>query len=78
VEQDQVLLVDTRTGAVRPLGYPQAAIWDLIVRDSSWRGIVCKMGAIASLDAEAAERLVREAVDSWLEAGFLVAEEERG
>ena len=78
VEQDHVVVVDTPTGAARHIGYPQAALWDLIGRDRSWAGIVSKMGAIASLNPEPAERLVRETIDAWIEAGFLVLKGERG
>jgi hypothetical protein len=47
-------------------------------RDRSLPGIVSKMSAIAALDMEHAERLVRETVREWVEAGLLVAEGERG
>lgn len=78
VEFDGLALVDTSKGTVLRLGYPRAALWDLMGRDRSLPGIVSKMSAIAALDMEHAERLVRETVREWVEAGLLVAEGERG
>jgi len=76
VETRGVLLINEATGAVVTVEYPQAAIWDLLTRGESNRQIARKLCAIASLDPDAAEALVRETLAAWREAGFLAREED--
>ncbi len=73
VEPDGLVLTSSVTGAVHRLRYPEAAVWDWISRGESWAGTVRNTGAVARLDPEAAQRLVRGAVCAWVEAGLLVA-----
>ena len=74
VEPDGVLLVNTAGATARRLRYPEAAVWDWLSRGDSCAGATRKTAALAKLDPAAAERLVLEAVRSWVEAGFLVVE----
>lgn len=71
VEAGGVVLIDCATGGATTLGYPQAAIWDFLTRGESSERIAAKLGAIASLDAAAAQALVLETVAALREAGYL-------
>lgn len=78
VEARGVLLINDATGAVVTVGYPQAAIWEMLTGGESNERIARKLCAIASLEPEAAEALMRETVAAWRAAGFLAREEDRG
>ena len=78
VEPGGVTLIDGTTGAATILGYPQAAIWDFLVRGESAEQMSAKLCAIASLDAAAAQVLVRETVAAWRQAGLLAPGESGG
>ncbi|MCP4691497.1 MAG: hypothetical protein GY859_25860, partial [Desulfobacterales bacterium] len=71
VEPGRVILENRRTGAVRVLGYPRAAIWDLISRGRTRGQLNRALRAIASMDAAGADRLIRETEADLGEAGFL-------
>ena len=68
---DGVLLVGP-AGRTHSLGYPAAAIWDLLVRQRPRARMVRMLSAIASLDERTARRLVDEAIEQWLAAGLVV------
>jgi hypothetical protein len=78
VEAAGVVLVNDATGAVITLGYPQAAVWDLLTRGDSGAKIGAKLCAIAALEPAAARALVRETAAALREAGFLILREQRG
>lgn len=78
VEVDGVVLMDNLTGALHRLGYPDAAVWDLVGREPTVSGLAIKIGPIAALDPKAAEFYVVRKLEEWAEAGLLVAGEERG
>jgi hypothetical protein len=78
VEAAGVVLIDGVTGAATTLGYPEAAIWDLITRGDSRERIAAKLCAIAGLEPAAAHRLLLDTVAAWREAGFLAAGESSG
>jgi hypothetical protein len=72
VEIHGIILINEKTGNVCSLGYPQAAIWDLISRgyaDEQFVNMVC---AITSLQTSEAQRLIVENLENWLAAGFLI------
>ncbi len=78
MEPGGVLLTHAGRGAVLRLGYPEAAVWDWMSRGEPWEGLIRKTRAVAKLEEAAAERLVREVVRAWIEAGFLVSEANGG
>jgi hypothetical protein len=78
VEGDGIVLVNRTSGAVRRLGYPQAAVWDLAARGQSFRRIASTLRAVASLGETDAVRLIHSCVRSWVEAGFLREAQGRG
>ncbi len=71
VEAAGVVLIHGATGETVAVGYPRAAIWDSLTRGEDCERIAAKLCAIASLDPEAARKLVQETVDQWREAGLL-------
>jgi hypothetical protein len=78
VESAGVQLFDSATGAVCTLGYPEAAVWDLMVRGRSRPAIVSLMRPIASLDPRHAESLVSGLLIEWCARGFLEREDAPG
>lgn len=78
VERNGLLLLNAGNAKGCPLGYPQAALWDLLSRGNSYRQVVSKMRAIALLSAEATERFIADTMESWVEAGLLLREDGDG
>ena len=78
VEKDGIVLWNLATGARLLLGYPQAAVWDLASRSDSEEHLARKIAAIAGLDSSAAQRLVRESLAQFAEAGFLTRDQGNG
>lgn len=72
VEMDGITLLNPSTGAVCSLGYPQAAIWDLISRGYSTDRLLRVISALASLEPNETDRLVHESLEDWTKAGFLI------
>jgi len=71
VVEDDGLLLDDATGRIEKVGYPDAAIWDLMVRGTRHGKLVELMTHVAGLDAAAASRLVTERLERWAERGVL-------
>ncbi len=74
IEPDGIVLWNVEKRMRLPLYYPQAAVWDFFSRGDSYERVIRKVAAIAWLDSGAVERLVRESLSQWTEAGFLVSE----
>jgi hypothetical protein len=74
VEQRGILLIDTRSGRQCMLTYPQAAVWDLLSRGHDVPAVIDLITAIASLDLEAAAKLVHDCLEAWVRRGFLEGE----
>jgi hypothetical protein len=71
VEVAGVVVIHGATGETITVAYPRAAIWDFLTRGEDGERIAAKLCAIASLEPEAARKLVLETVAQWREAGFL-------
>jgi hypothetical protein len=71
VEIDTIRLINRRSGAVCRLGYPEAAVWDLLSRGYAHEDLVRLLGVIASVDLSEAEQLVLRTVKDLAEKGFL-------
>jgi len=69
--EDDGLLLDDGTGHIAKVGYPDAAIWDLMVRGYRHGKLVELVTHIASLDESAADELVAECLELWAERGVL-------
>jgi hypothetical protein len=66
------LLLRKPGGEFDRIGYPQAAIWDLLSRNYDWNETVKMMVHIAGLNAESAEALVAESIQTWKAKGLLI------
>ncbi len=72
VERDGLTLIDTRTGAVERLGYPAAAVWDLMGRESGIHSLTSKISAITSMNYAEAQAFVEACFREWAQAGLVV------
>jgi hypothetical protein len=72
VERLSVTLTD-KSGQVRSIQYPQAGIWDLVSRGYPFDRVVSLTAHIAGCDAAGADRLVRDTLDEWARAGWIVS-----
>jgi hypothetical protein len=70
VEARGLRIMNTVSGGSQELPYPQAAIWDLVMRNTG--RVIEKVAAIGGLAVDEAEELVRESVRQWVRDGFLV------
>jgi len=71
VEAAAVVLIHGATGETITVGYPRAAIWDFLTRGEDCERMAAKLCVIASLEPEAARKLVLETVAQWREAGLI-------
>ena len=78
VNTDGIVLTNEATGAVCRLGYPEAAVWDLISRGYSYEVTVSLLCTIGSLTLDSAERLVLESLAAWASGCFLTTEAKYG
>jgi hypothetical protein len=67
-----VILINGSNGDVLHLGYPAAAIWDLMQRYHSFDEIVNLLSAITLKDAGTTECLLSKTLHEWIEQGILV------
>ena len=77
VEADELILSNGQ-GTVRRLGYPKAAVWDLISRGYPFDKVVTMMTFIAAVDADQARALVVTSLAEWVRAGYLCRDGEHG
>ena len=73
-----ILLVNEGTGITCSLGYPQAAIWDVITRGYAYEQAVQMLTAITSLHVEEVKKLLFESLAAWVNAGFLILRKDYG
>lgn len=65
------LLLRLPCGQFEQIGYPEAAIWDLLVRNYSSEKVIELAAHIAGLDLDAARDLVHASVDAWTARALL-------
>jgi hypothetical protein len=75
VEPDGIALLNARQGRHLRLGYPEAAVWDLLARQKPEESLLPLLEAIAGLARPQAEELLASCLASWLEEGWLEAGE---
>ena len=78
VETFGIILVDQNTSTVCSLGYPEAAVWDLINRGFSYEKTVNMLRFIADIEIGEAENLLLGNINKWVEAGFLIKVKRHG
>jgi hypothetical protein len=71
VEEHGVLVIDELSRCSRLLSYPEAAVWDLLVRGFSARRAAMLLHGVFALSESAAEVLVTNCLREWSDAGWL-------
>ena len=71
VEMYGIFLINEKTGTSSSLGYPQAAIWDLLTRNYSYPEMLRLLCRITTLQTNEAEKLLAESLEKWINSGFL-------
>jgi hypothetical protein len=71
VEIDGVVLIDSRSGRTVKLAYPQAALWDFMVRGDSLDQMTRKMALVASIDSDRSEIWVEQTIAELVRDGFI-------
>jgi len=77
VETTTIKLINTRTGEVHTLGYPQAAIWDMASRACDEAAIVDVLGVVLRVTTSHAQIILSDTLDAWHKRGFLIREEDK-
>jgi hypothetical protein len=67
-------LIHQKTGAKLSLGYPEAALWDLLSREVDLTWMIRIMAAIAGIAEPAALSLIFATIEGWVAAGWLLKE----
>lgn len=65
------LTVVDRLGASGRVAYPEAAVWDFLVRGHSPAEASHLVAAVASLDPAGAAEVVRASIERWIACGWL-------
>lgn len=71
VESYSLLLIRRDTGAQLTLGYPEAALWDLLSRKTPLEKIIQMLAAIAGTGPYATRQLIAKIISKWEEEGWL-------
>jgi hypothetical protein len=71
VEPHGVLLIHMARGRRRELGYPEAAVWDLVTRGRSGETIRSMLESIAGIGPQEARTLVDSCLVQWRAEGWL-------
>lgn len=74
VESRGVELFDAKSGKRESLPYPQAAIWDLLVRGYGVEAIGPMVELIGGIAPAQAAALVAGSLEDWIRGGWLEAE----
>jgi len=74
VELNGVVILNLDSGDSIFIGYPQAAVWDLVSRDFSFKQILKMISAITGQNEVEVERLIIECLNDWAENGYLARE----
>lgn len=72
VESAGLTLIRRDTGTRLALGYPEAALWDLLSRKVPLQRVIPMMAAIAGIELQAAHAWVVETIGAWARGGWLV------
>jgi hypothetical protein len=76
-EPGRIVLLDTQTGRALHLEYPDAAIWDMMIRGYQHRRIADSLQDIAHLTAAHADQLICDLLARLLRADLLTQERKR-
>ena len=70
-EEHGVLVIDELARRSEALNYPEAAVWELLLRGHSLPETVSMLKYIAGITDERAQLCVEQCVDRWCKAGWL-------
>ena len=71
IESQGICLMDTRSGNSSYLAYPEAALWDLLMRGYAHPEILEMLSAITSVKKERTTVFIQDCITEWLETGYL-------
>ncbi len=71
VETRGTALLRTDTGASAELGYPDAALWDFVVRNVEYPRMVAMIAALAHCDSASASAWIEGRFRQWTDDGWL-------
>ena len=71
VQNRGVQVIDEIARRSETLTYPQAAVWELILRGRDPAGAACMTQWIAGIAVEEAQALVARCIGEWTEAGWI-------
>lgn len=69
VESARLTLIRRNTGTRLALGYPEAALWDLLGREVSLQRAIRMMAAIAGMELQATRAWIIETIGAWAQEG---------
>jgi hypothetical protein len=78
VEDEGILVIDTGSGASHFLGYPDAAVWDLLARDYSGSRLARMLCLIGAFGWSESQRLIDTLLAEWETAGLLLRDLDHG
>jgi hypothetical protein len=74
VESECVVLINLDKNEVLQLGYPEAAVWDLIQHSYSFEKAVKLLSAITLEDKRTTRVFLMKVLQEWREKGILIVE----
>ena len=78
VESKGVVLINPDKNEALQLGYPEAALWDLIQRSYSFEKTVKLLSAITLEDEKSTVVFLMKTLQQWVEKGILTVEDGDG
>ncbi|MBI4612792.1 MAG: hypothetical protein HY720_04205 [Planctomycetes bacterium] len=72
VEHSGLTLVRDGDGKILHLGYPEAALWDLLCRRRPLEATIRMVAAIARLETQAARKWTFDTIQTWVREGWVV------
>jgi hypothetical protein len=74
VEQDSILIINAVSGVTGDVGYPGAAIWDMLMLGYPRQNISRIIALLEGDSMEKADAIVDEHITGWKKTGFLTEE----
>jgi len=73
VEREGIMVINGAQAV--EIGYPEAALWDLVVREVPWPRAVGMLSAIARISDVEAAKLAGDTLHEWAASGLVVPRE---
>jgi hypothetical protein len=75
VESNSLILINARTGNKLVIDYPQAAVWDLIIKNYTFDMIVRMISNILLITGNQSKSLIVDTLEYLYDKGFLLKSE---